>query len=297
MISLRETLTDWFYNGIPLGDAVDQGVAYLEGKFAPGLRAFSEALLSLIEGLNGTVEALPFWLVIIFIAGGTWWLSGRRAALVSMLGLLLVANLGLWKPFILTLTLVLTSELLVVLIGIPLGVLTALSNPAERTVKPVLDFMQTMPSFVYLIPAVTFFGLGLVPGVVATVIFAMPPLVRLTSLGIRQVPKDLVEASEAFGATRRQLLFKVQLPVALPTLMAGINQSIMLGLSMVVIAALIGAGGLGQEVIRGMNILDIGLGFEAGLAIVIMAIVLDRLTQGFGTSRKEHGQHHSDGRG
>jgi len=279
-------LRTWLQEGVPLGEWVNAGVAGLEARFATGLESFSEGTLALIEGLNGVLEATPFWLLIALLAALIWRLSGFRAALPSALGLLLVVNLGLWEPFVLTLTLVLASELLVVLLGMPLGVLTALSGGAERAVRPLLDFMQTMPSFVYLIPAVTFFGLGLVPGVVATVIFAMPPLVRLTSLGIRQVPRDLVEASEAFGATRLQLLFKVQLPVALPTLMAGVNQSIMLSLSMVVIAALIGAGGLGQEVIRGMNILDIGLGFEAGLAIVIMAIVLDRLTQGLAGGRR-----------
>lgn len=273
---------EWLRRGVPLGDWVNQGVEYLEGTFAGSLDAFSGGALTLIEGLNTFLGSGPFWLTVALVSLALWRLSGVRAALFGALGLLLVVNLGLWESFMLTLTLVLSSELIIVCLGIPLGILMALSGAAERVLKPVLDFMQTMPSFVYLIPAVTFFGLGLVPGVVATVIFAMPPLVRLTNLGIRQVPTNLLETADAFGGTRVQRLLKIQLPVALPSLLAGVNQSIMLSLSMVVVAALIGAGGLGQDVIRGMNTLDIGLGFEAGLAIVIMAVVLDRLTQGLG---------------
>lgn len=282
------TVRDWLEQGVPLGGWVNDGVSYLERTFATSLDAFSGGALTLIEGLNTLLGASPYWLTVALLSVLLWRLSGPRAALLCALGLLLVVNLGLWGSFLLTLTLVLASELVIVALGLPLGILMALSGTAERVIRPVLDFMQTMPSFVYLIPAVTFFGLGLVPGVVATVIFAMPPLVRLTNLGIRQVPKELVEAADAFGGTPLQRLLKIQLPVALPTLLAGVNQSIMLSLSMVVIAALIGAGGLGQEVIRGMNTLDIGLGFEAGLAIVIMAVVLDRLTQGVG--RRQRGR-------
>lgn len=276
---------DWLEQGVPLGEWVNISVTYLEQTFASSFDTFSSNALALIEGLNTLLAFLPFWLTIALVAVTLWRMSNLPTAILSALGLLLVVNLELWDAFLLTLTLVLSSEVVIVLLGIPLGILMALSGPAEKILRPVLDFMQTMPSFVYLIPAVTFFGLGLVPGMVATVIFAMPPLVRLTSLGIRQVPKDILEASDAFGGTRTQRLIKVQLPVAMPTLLAGVNQSIMLSLSMVVIAGLIGAGGLGQEVIRGMNTLDIGLGFEAGLAIVIMAVVLDRLTQGLQKQR------------
>ena len=270
----------WLGSGVPLGEGIDAGVSYLERTFAGSFDAFSSVALTLIEGLNTLLGALPFWVTIPLVGLSLWRRRGVRTALFSLLGLFLVVNLGLWEPFLLTLTLVLSSELVIVVLGVPLGIWMAFSSAAEHALRPLLDFMQTMPSFVYLIPAVTFFGLGLVPGVVATVIFAMPPLVRLTNLGIRQVPQEVTEAADAFGSTRWQRLTKVQLPVALPTLLAGVNQSIMLSLSMVVIAALIGAGGLGQEVMRGMNTLDIGLGFEAGLAIVIMAVVLDRLTQG-----------------
>ena len=192
------------------------------------------------------------------------WLRGPRTALFTFLGLLLTLNMGMWEAFVDTLALVGVAEAFVLLLGLPLGVLSGMSRVAERLTEPLLDFMQTMPAFVYLIPAVVFFSLGVVPGVVATVIFALPPLVRLTSLGLRGVPKDLIEASEAFGATPTQRLFKVQLPSALPSILAGVNQSIMLGLSMVVIAALVGAGGLGAEVLRGVNTLNISQGFEAG---------------------------------
>ena len=280
-------MRSWTEDGVPLGEAIDAGVSYLERTFAGSFDAFSGGALTLIEGLDTLLGALPFWVTIPLVGLALWRLRGVRTALLATLGLFLVVNLGLWESFLLTLTLVLSSELVIVVLGVPLGIWMAFSSAAERTFRSVLDFMQTMPSFVYLIPAVTFFGLGLVPGVVATVIFAMPPLVRLTNLGIRQVPLEVTEAADAFGSTRWQRLVKVQLPVALPTLLAGVNQSIMLSLSMVVIAALIGAGGLGQEVIRGMNTLDIGLGFEAGLAIVIMAVVLDRLTQGARPRRQQ----------
>jgi len=196
-----------------------------------------------------------------------------------LLGLLLIDSMAMWEPTMETLALVLVSTATALVIGIPLGVWAARRPLVESVLKPVLDFMQTMPAFVYLIPAVLFFTLGQVPGAIATTIFALPPSARLTTLGIQQVPADVVEASRAFGATRWQLLFQVQLPIALPTILAGVNQTIMLALSMVVIAAMIGAGGLGEEVLKGITQLRIGLGFESGLAVVILAMLLDRLTQ------------------
>ena len=188
--------------------------------------------------------------------------------------------MGFWEATMQTLALVLSSTCLALIVGVPLGVWTANSPRAEKILRPVLDLMQTMPAFVYLIPAVLFFGLGAVPGVFATIIFAMPPVVRLTGLGIRQVPKNVVEASRSFGATRWQLLYKVQLPLALPTILTGVNQTIMMSLSMVVIAAMIAAGGLGEIVLKGITQMKIGLGFEGGIAVVILAIILDRITQG-----------------
>ena len=193
--------------------------------------------------------------------------------------------MDLWAPTASTLALVLTATIFSLLVGLPLGVLGAKSELAHRAMRPILDLMQTLPAFVYLIPAAMFFGLGKVPGTIATIVFAMPPAVRLTDLGIRQVRADIVEAGRAFGCTETQLLFKVQIPNALPSIMAGVNQNIMLGLSMVVIASMIGAGGLGNEVLRGIQRMDIGLGFEGGIGVVLLAIVLDRITQSFGEAR------------
>ncbi len=184
-----------------------------------------------------------------------------------------------------TLSLVVVAAFVAVLIGIPLGILAANSEIASKIFKPILDFMQTLPVFVYLIPAIIFFGIGKVPGVFATVIFAMPPAVRLTELGLRQVDQEVVEAAEAFGAPKLKILWKVQLPLAMPTLMAGVNQVIMLALSMVVTAGIVGAGGLGAVVYRGVTRLDLGLGFEGGLAVVVLAIFLDRLTAAFSGSK------------
>ena len=287
MDAVSSTLTSWLQTGIPIGDWVEGLVEYLETTFASGFDTFTDGMLFVIEGLESLLFFFPFWLIVAAFGLLAWRLGGWRSAVFTVLGLLLIVNIGFWDSFIATLTLVLISEIFIVLLGVPLGIWAALSDVVAGVLKPILDFMQTMPAFVYLIPAVSFFGLGLVPGMVATVIFALPPLIRLTNLGIRQVPEDLLEASEAFGSTARQKLLKVQLPLATPTIMAGLNQSIMLNLSMVVIAALIGAQGLGQDVIRGMNTLDIGLGFEAGLALVIMAIILDRITQRVGQGREK----------
>ena len=227
--------------------------------------------------------------VFVVLAAVLIWFVCRRdtkIAVGSALGLLLVWDLHLWDLAMETLALVIASTLLALLIGIPTGILAARSETVNRALKPALDLMQTMPAFVYLIPAVIFFGLGNVPGMIATVVFAMPPVIRLTALGILQVPRDLIELAEAFGTTERQKLIKVQLPLAMPTIMAGVNQCIMMALSMVVIAAMIGARGLGYKVLEGIQRLDIGTGFEAGLAIVILAIILDRVTQSLAAERR-----------
>jgi glycine betaine/proline transport system permease protein len=239
-----------------------------------------------LDGLTYGIEELllwpPAWLLIGLLTGLAGWRTSWRFALFTALALALIVGMGLWQETMATLALVVAATLVSLVLGIPLGILAARHDWIERTIRPVLDLMQTMPAFVYLIPAAMLFGLGQVPGVVATIIFAMPPAVRLTNLGIRQVPKDLVEAGLAFGCTPRQLLLKVQLPTARPSIMAGVNQTIMLALSMVVIASMIGAGGLGDTVLRGIQRLDVGLGFEGGLAVVILAVVLDRITQSFG---------------
>jgi glycine betaine/proline transport system permease protein len=215
------------------------------------------------------------------------WKAGGGIAIFTVLGLLLLHMMGYWEETMQTIALILVSAIIALAIGIPLGVWASRNNAVDHIIRPILDFMQTLPPFVYLIPAIIFFSVGNVPGVVATIVFALPPAVRLTNLGIRNVQQDVVEASKAFGCTKRQLLFKVQIPLAKPTILAGVNQVIMLALSMVVIASMVGAGGLGQSVYRGILQADMGLGFEAGLGIVILAIFLDRVTQALGISRKQ----------
>ena len=273
---------------LPIGAWVAQLVDLLIDRYANAFDSITLVVRHLIAGLAAGLQFLPPWLFIALVAlialsalgwrrSGAWGL-----ALFSVLGLGLVWNLGYWGDLNKTLALVLAAEVLVLLIGVPLGILSARSRMLERVLRPVLDVMQTMPAFVYLVPAVIFFGLGLVPGVISTTIFALPPLIRLTALGIRQVPDELVEATQSFGATWWQLLLEVQIPTALPSIMAGVNQSIMLGLSMVVVSAMIGAGGLGDVVLEGITQLDVGKGFVGGLCVVILAIILDRVTQSLG---------------
>lgn len=266
---------------IPLGDGVEMAVDWVESHFGGFLDLLSAVLGALVEGLKDVLLFLPPLAMAFVIAAFVWAVSRRNSkmATATLLGLLLIGNMQLWSLSMETLALVISSTLVALVIGIPVGILCSRSDAANSMITPILDLMQTMPSFVYLIPAVIFFGLGNVPGMIATVVFAMPPTIRLTNLGIRQVPKDLVEVAEAFGSTPRQKLLKVQLPLAMPTIMAGVNQCIMLSLSMVVIAAMIGARGLGYQVLVGIQRVDIGTGFEAGLAIVIIAMVLDRITR------------------
>jgi glycine betaine/proline transport system permease protein len=267
---------------LPVAEWIDVGLDALTTQFADSTKVIADAMETAIEAaVNGLMWVPPA--ATILLAGLlTWRLAGLRTAVFALAGLALLWNLGLWEATLQTLVMVLMATLIAVSVGGPLGILAALSPPAYRAIFPILDFMQTMPAFVYLIPAIPFFGLGPVAAIFSTVIFAMPPAIRLTTLGIRQVPADLVEAADAFGATRWQKLFKVQLPLAIPTIMAGINQTIMLALSMVVIAAMIGAQGLGGEVWRAIQRNEAGMGFEAGIAVVILAMLLDRITQGIG---------------
>ncbi|QLC50190.1 proline/glycine betaine ABC transporter permease [Methanolobus zinderi] len=266
---------------LQIGESVESIVYWIDDYFGFLLDFFSNFVDILISGLRDALLFLPPLAFTVIAALLVYFLAKRKAALAigTAVGFLVIDSMGLWGLAMETLALVLSSALIALAIGIPLGILAAKNEVIYHITKPVLDFMQTMPSFVYLIPAVIFFGLGNVPGLVATVVFAMPPTIRLTNLGIRQVPVELVEVSDAFGTTPMQKLMKVELPVAIPTIMAGVNQCIMLSLSMVVIAAMIGARGLGYQVLVGIQRVDIGQGFEAGLAIVIIAIVLDRLTQ------------------
>ena len=270
---------DWSVPRFPLDDLCDSGLDWLTTNGAGVTRVLSHVVSGWIAGLTGALQAVPPWAIIAAFGFAAWRAGGARLAIGVVAGLCLLWDLRLWSPMVTTLVLVVLSTLAAVLIGLPLGIAAALSRPTWRLVSPCLDVAQTMPSFVYLIPAIPFFGLGPVSACFATVIFSMPPTIRLTALGILQVPGELTEAADAFGSTAWQKLLKVQLPVALPTIMAGINQTIMLSLSMVVIAAMIGAGGLGREVWSAIQRLEAGRGFQAGIAIAVLAVILDRITQ------------------
>ena len=245
------------------------------------LTVFDTALLS----IHPLVMVLLFGLL-------AWQLSSLRLGIAAMLGMIAMGAIGAWEQAMTTLSLVITSVLFCMALGIPTGIWMAKSDRVAGVVRPILDAMQTTPAFVYLVPIVMLFGIGNVPGVIVTIIFAVAPVIRLTNLGIRQVPGDLVEASRSFGASPRQLLFKVQLPLAMPTIMAGVNQTLMLALSMVVIASMIAVPGLGLMVLRGIGRLDIGLATVGGIGIVILAIILDRMTQALGKDARERGVRH-----
>ncbi|RBL91617.1 ABC transporter permease [Chitinophaga flava] len=272
---------------IKIGKYIEQFINWLTLNFGPFFKVVKSGVESMVDGVLWLFSFLPFYVVIALLAILAWRRAGWGVGIVTALGLSLIYAMGYWVPTMETLSLILVSAFIALLIGIPLGIWAARSKTAGKVMRPLMDFMQTMPAFVYLIPAVLFFGLGKVPGVFATIIFAMPPAVRLTTLGISQVPEDIVEATRSFGATPRQLLFKVELPLALPTILAGVNQTIMMSLSMVVISAMIAAGGLGEIVLKGITQLKIGLGFEGGIAVVILAIILDRITQSFGKRKQK----------
>jgi glycine betaine/proline transport system permease protein len=271
---------------LPIGQWVAAGVDWLEHND----HGLFDKIGKIIDASTGAIEnglmLIPFWLLaLIFVSIGFWRL-GWKFALFCAASFLLIANMGFSNQTVVTLALIFSATLISLALGIPFGIWAGRNDRAEAVIRPILDFMQTMPAFVYLIPAAMFFGLGRVPGVIATVIFAMPPVVRLTSLGIRQVNKEQVEAGIAFGCTPTQLLFKVQIPSAMANLFAGINQTIMMALSMVIIASMVGAGGLGNDVLSSISRLDIGLGFESGLGVVLLAIMLDRVTESFGVKRQ-----------
>lgn len=268
-----------------LGGYIEDGINWLTKNFSGVFDGISNVVGTLVSGIEAFWLWIPFYVVIVLITALAYWKAGKSTALFTLIGLVYIYFAGFWDETMQTLSLVLASAIMALAMGIPLGIWSAKNKVVHKIIRPVLDFMQTMPAFVYLIPAVLFFGLGTVPGAFATIIFAMPPVVRLTTLGILQVPEDIVEATTAFGASPNQLLFKVQIPLAMPTILAGINQTIMMALSMVVIASMIGAKGLGVIVLQGISQLKIGLGFESGLAVVILAIILDRITQSLGKNK------------
>lgn len=264
---------------IPLDQWVSVFVDWLVENYREFFQTLKWPVEQLLNGFEHGLNAIHPVIIIAVVCLAAWKFSGKRLAVFSLVSMLLVGFLGLWEDTMITLAMVLSSVVICTLFGVPLGIMAGRSDNFEMALRPVLDAMQTTPAFVYLVPIVMLFSVGNVAGVLATIIFALPPIIRLTSLGIRGVHPELVEAAQAFGATRWQVLVKVQIPLALPTILAGLNQTIMMALSMVVIAALIGAGGLGSPVILGLNTLDIGRAVVGGLGIVLMAIVLDRITQ------------------
>lgn len=270
--------------------AIDGFVDHLVENYASLLETLSQPILDVLVWLEQILRATPWWIIVLVVVGIAWAVSRRIVFSIAMGALLcLLGVLGLWDAGMQTLSLMLMATFLSVLVGIPLGIMMARMNWLRSIMLPVLDVMQTMPSFVYLIPVVMLFGLGKIPALIATVIYAVPPLIRLTDLGIRLVDREVLEASRAFGATSRQQLFGVQLPLALPNIMAGINQTTMMALSMVVIASMIGARGLGYEVLLGINRLEVGRGLLAGLGIVVLAVLFDRITQSYGHRVRQQG--------
>ncbi|MQY04912.1 ABC transporter permease/substrate binding protein [Actinomadura macrotermitis] len=268
---------------LPIGDRVDDAVSFLTEHGRPVFDVVKDAVSGLVDGVEAVLSGPPALVMALIVALLGWWLRGPLFALFGLAGMLLIDNLGEWDSAMKTLALVLVSSVVALAVGVPLGVWSARRPRVAAVVQPLLDFMQTMPAFVYLIPAIFFFGVGQVPGVIATMIFALPPGVRLTRLGIAQVDTETVEAAQAFGSPPARILTRVQLPLALGTIMTGVNQVIMLSLSMVVTAGMVGAGGLGAEVFGAITQLDVGKGFEAGLAVVVLAITLDRLTGALGS--------------
>lgn len=261
--------------------SVNNAIKWLLNTHGSAFDSFSSGILGLLLWVQGILVSIPWWAYIAFIAVMAW-IATRKIIPVIVLAVLpvFIGMFGLWHLALETLALVITSVVIALAVGIPMGVLMAEAKYFAEFIKPVLDAMQTMPSFVYLIPAMMLFGLGKVPAVIATLIYALPPVMRLTCLGLQQVPKPVQEAALAYGATRWQLLKEVRIPLAMPSILAGVNQTTMMALAMVVIASMIGARGLGQEVLMAINRIDVGRGFEAGISIVIMGIVIDRITQG-----------------
>ena len=273
--------SDWIT--IPLGDWVQQFVrGWLVPKFRETFRITQWPVDQLLSWLDGMLNATPMLVFAVILAGIAWRTAGRGLELFTVIALIVLDMIGVWSQTMTTLAMILMAVVFCAIVGVPLGVAAARSDRFAATLRPILDIMQTIPLFVYLVPIVMLFGVGMTPGIIATIVFALPPIVRLTNLGLRSVPENLVEAAYAFGATRRQVLWDVQIPLAMRTIMAGLNQTLMLALSMAVIAALIGAGGLGLTVYTGLGRLDIGTAAEGGIGIVLLAIILDRITQALG---------------
>lgn len=275
-------LNDLFQNyTLPANRWIQEFVVWLVVYMRPAFQAIRQPIAFCLNGFDQLFRDTPAIVFLVLVGALAWSASGLRLAVMTVAGFLLIGFLGLWDLAMTTVAMVLTSVIFCVLLGLPLGVLAARSDRFERAMTPILDAMQTAPTFVYLVPIVMLFGIGNVPAVIATIIVALPPMIRLTSLGLRQVDGEVLEAGRAFGCTRLQILREIQIPLALPTIVTGVNQALMLALSMVVIAALIGAGGLGLSVYSGINRLDVGMATTAGLAIVFIAIAIDRIGRAF----------------
>lgn len=267
---------------VPVGSWVEGALRYLVHNFREVFRSIRWPVDQVLDGIQSALMSVPPTVFILLAALLGWQIGGRRIGVLTLVMLTALGLIGVWNDAMVTLALVLTSLVFCAVIGIPLGIISARSNRLEMCIRPVLDAMQTLPAFVYLVPVVMLFGIGNVPGVIVTIIFSLAPLVRLTNLGIRQVPEDKIEAARAFGCTPWQMLVKVQLPLAAPTIMAGVNQTLMLALSMVVVASMISVGGLGLMVLSGIGRLDMGLASIGGIGLVLLAIFLDRFTQAMG---------------
>jgi glycine betaine/proline transport system permease protein len=268
------------YIRFEIGEYADQLISWLVRSYGTFFDAIRDVIIFFLNSVEAFLLWIPWWFILILVFAAGWRLKRLTTGLAFVVLLMLVGSFGLWDLTMFTLAIVLTSVAISLAFGIPLGVMMSANIKLEAVLKPLLDAMQTMPSFVYLIPAVMLFRLGKVPAVFATTIYAIPPVIRLTNHAIRQVDREMVEAARSFGSSPWQLLVKVQLPQALPTIMTGINQTTMMAMAMVVISSMIGAKGLGMEVLIAINRLEIGRGFEAGLAIVIVAIIIDRISQG-----------------
>ncbi len=267
---------------IPVDTWIEVIVDWLVGNFRPQFQMIKWPVDVTLTGIDSFLNWVPPIIVLLVLVLFAWKFSGKAVAIFSLISFLLIGYMGLWSETMTTLAMVFSAVIFCIVVGVPLGIIASRSDGFAASIRPVLDTMQTTPAFVYLVPVVMLFSIGTVAGVIATIVFSMPPIIRLTNLGIRQVHPELIEAALAFGSTPRQVLLKVQVPLALPTIMAGLNQTIMLSLSMVVIAALIGAGGLGVPVFQGLNSLQVGLAGIGGISIVLMAMVLDRITQSLG---------------
>ncbi len=272
---------------IPLDDWIELAVDWLVANFREVFQAIKVPIELTLNGIESLLLWVPGIVIVIVVALLAWRLAGWRISLFSFISLLLIALIGVWDEAMTTLSMVLSSFIFCTVVGIPIGIICSQNDRAYSIVRPILDAMQSTPAFVYLVPVVMLFSIGTVAGVIATIVFSIPPVIRLTNLGIRQVHPELIEAAKAFGSTQKQILTKVQIPLALPTIMAGLNQNIMLSLAMVVIASLIGAGGLGLLVFEGVNSLRVGLAGVGGLSIVLIAMVLDRITQSLGKVKRD----------